>query len=254
MEILFDNVVPLYQQIADDIRQRIDKGEYIAGQMIPSESKLCEMYQVSRITVRSAITKLVEDEVLIKRHGKGTFVQSTKIPSELLTFAGFTTAMKQKGMNIQTHMLAAEKQNASRKIAQVLAIPENEPIVYLKRLRSINGHDVILEHVYLSYEKYAFLLDIDLENKSMYSIINEKTGFNPEVSCNSYSTLEAADATSDEMSLLELNENNAVIIVEETVAKSSGEVVHFTKQIHAGSAFKFSIANRAKFMDIDITR
>ncbi len=254
MEVMYDSVVPLYQQVADDLKQRIEKGEYMAGQMIPSEAKLCEMYQVSRITIRSAISKLVEEEVLVKRHGKGTFVQTTKIPSELLSFAGFTTTMKQRNYDLYTHMLASERQTASPKIAKLLGISEGAAIVYLKRMRYINHHAVILEHVYLPYEKYGFLLDVDLENKSMYAAINEKIGFNPEHSCNSYTTLEASDATAEEAALLELNENNAVIVMGEKVVKPSGEVVHFTKQVYAGSAFKFSMFNRAKFMELDMTR
>ena len=93
-----DSVIPLYQQVADDIKHRIETSEYVAGQMIPSETKLCEMYQVSRITVRNAISMLVDEEILVKRHGKGTFVQNNKIASDLFNFAGFTTTWEKKNI------------------------------------------------------------------------------------------------------------------------------------------------------------
>jgi len=249
-----DSVIPLYQQVADDIRHRIETSEYTAGQMIPSETKLCEIYQVSRITVRNAISKLVEEEILVKRHGKGTFVQNTKIDSELLSFAGFTTTWQKRNIKTYNRILAARKTEATKKVASRLNIEEGGPVVYLKRLRYANGHAVLLEHVYLDYEKYAFLLDTDLDNKSLYAVMAEKTGLNPERSCSSLTTLEAADATTDEQALLELNDRNAVLVMEETVIKDSGEVVHFTKQILSGSFFKFSMTNRNDLLALDLPR
>ena len=77
-----ESAIPLYQQIENDIKDKIISGEYQAGQMLPSESKFCEMYQVSRVTVRNAISDLVEQGILIRKHGKGTFVENQKIPEK----------------------------------------------------------------------------------------------------------------------------------------------------------------------------
>lgn len=247
-----DSVVPLYQQVADDIKHRIETSEYVAGQMIPSETKLCEMYQVSRITVRNAISMLVEEEILVKRHGKGTFVQNNKIPSDLLNFSGFTTTWKKKDIKTYTHVISITKQNASKKIAQKLQIPEDTAIIYLKRLRYANDHAVILEHVYLPYEKYKFLFTVELENESLYSVMAAHTGFNPEHSCNSITTLEACNANSEEASLLELNDSNVVVIMGETVVQPSGEVVHYTKQVLAACHFKFSMFNRGDMLGMEL--
>ncbi|MGQ7092503.1 DNA-binding transcriptional regulator FrlR, partial [Escherichia coli] len=74
------------QRLLDDIAQ----GVYQAGQQIPTENELCTQYNVSRITIRKAISDLVADGVLIRWQGKGTFVQSQKVENALLTVSGFT--------------------------------------------------------------------------------------------------------------------------------------------------------------------
>src|SRR5205823_5738841 len=66
--------LPLYQQIQHLLRHRIVKGEYPAGSKIPSETELCRALGVSRVTVRQALRELVRDDMLVKAHGKGTFV------------------------------------------------------------------------------------------------------------------------------------------------------------------------------------
>ena len=101
-----NSAVPLYQQVAEDIRNRITSGEYSPGQALPSESRLCELYNVSRITIRNAIADLVEQDLLVTHHGKGTFVQTPKISSSLNTFKGFTVFCHENNINAYTHMLA----------------------------------------------------------------------------------------------------------------------------------------------------
>ena len=73
-KLLEDSSTPLYQQVANDLKTTIENGIYRVGQKIPPEPELSQLYSVSRITVRKAIELLVEDGLLSKRQGKGTFV------------------------------------------------------------------------------------------------------------------------------------------------------------------------------------
>jgi len=76
MDDLVRHIEPknLYQQVADDLLQRITGGQFEAGDMLPPESALCDQYGVSRITVRSAILRLVDRGLLVRKRGVGTFV------------------------------------------------------------------------------------------------------------------------------------------------------------------------------------
>lgn len=81
--LIQDNIIPLYQQLADIIRNSITSGELKYGDKIPTEVELSEKYNVSRITVRAAINELVESGFLIKKQGKGTFVSKPKVQRKI---------------------------------------------------------------------------------------------------------------------------------------------------------------------------
>lgn len=242
---MLDNfsATPLYQQVADDIKQKIENGTYQAGQMLPSETKYCEIYQVSRVTIRNAIADLVEQGMLVKRHGKGTFVQKPKIPSNLFTFNGFTTTCRENNIQIKTHVLCAKKLEATLSDIRSLNLKEGDFIVYLKRLRYADGHPVILEHVHLPYEKYKFLLSLEMENRSLYETIAENTGANPEEYCYTKITLEASAATPEEAHFLNIETGKPLFILEETIISDAGEPIHWTKQIMSGNYFKFYLSS-----------
>ena len=73
-EILVRRCVPLYIQLEQIITSKILRGEFSPGDKIPTEKELCEIYKVSIITVRQAISNLVKDGFIVKKQGKGTFI------------------------------------------------------------------------------------------------------------------------------------------------------------------------------------
>ena len=81
---------PLYIQLREVLRTKIEEGEYLPGTQIPSENQLSEMYGISRLSVRSAVQALVEEGVLMSAQGKGVFVTGNKSIEDLDTFGGYT--------------------------------------------------------------------------------------------------------------------------------------------------------------------
>ena len=73
-----DSMIPMYKQIVNLLNEKIEKGELKPGDKLPSEAELMEAYSVSRITIRSAISELEEDGLVIRSRGKGTFIASKK--------------------------------------------------------------------------------------------------------------------------------------------------------------------------------
>ena len=152
--IKLNSAIPLYQQVAEDLKNRIEQGEFCSGQSIPSEAKLCEQYEVSRITIRNAIAELVEQEILVKYQGKGVFVRTPKISSSLTTFKGFTYFCQENHIKTYTKILENKVVSANAVMTKKLELKDGEKLVYLKRLRHVNDRPVMIEHVYLPYSKY----------------------------------------------------------------------------------------------------
>lgn len=247
-----ESAIPLYQQIENDIKQKIMTGEYQAGQMLPSESKFCEMYQVSRVTIRNAITDLVDQGILIRKHGKGTFVENQKITSNLVTFSGFTTTCRENNLRINTHILCVRRQEASMYDIRTLQLEEGDDIIYIKRIRYADGHPVIIEHVHLPYQEYSFLLEEDLEDRSLYDTLEKHTGANPENYCHTTICLEASGATPEEALFLKLQPGNPLFILKETIISDVGHPIHWTKQIMSGNYFKFYLTDTINKLSINI--
>ena len=85
-----DNSIPLYMQLKNIIKGKIDSGEIGINDKIPSEAELAEQYEVSRITVRSALSELVTDGYLVKKQGKGTYASKPKLSRPIEDSLGFS--------------------------------------------------------------------------------------------------------------------------------------------------------------------
>lgn len=243
------SITPLYQQIVDTIKKQIASGEYQPGQPLPSEAKLCETFGVSRITVRNAIQNLVDEGLLVKRHGKGTFVREKRNTADLFRFKGFTTICRESNISVFSHVLCLRKERPTSKQIQELNLSSDDFVVYLKRLRFANEHPVVIEHVYLPYKTYSFLLDKNLENQSLYKVIMDETGLNPEEYCYNNMELETCAASPEEAEYLQIPTGSPLFVLKETIYTDDGIPVHHTKQLMVGNTFKFMLStpqNRIK--------
>lgn len=102
-DVVRDTAVPLYLQIAQDIKGKIDRKEIAANSRIPTEAELSKAYQVSRITIRKALEILVDEEILVRRQRIGTFVSDKKLSRNLNHFMGFTKICELNGKKAGTN-------------------------------------------------------------------------------------------------------------------------------------------------------
>lgn len=161
---------PLYKQIAKKLKNEIQDGTLLPGDAIPSEHKLAEKYEVSRVTIRQAIDLLVSQQLLHRIQGSGTYVSEQKIEHDIYRLQGFTEEMASLNKEATNEVLQFELREPSEKIKDILRLAGEERTFYVKRLRSIEGVPVVLEKTYLpvglfpdlSYEvmtgsKYEFI-------------------------------------------------------------------------------------------------
>ena len=116
------NPKPLYAQLEEIIREKIDRDEWKPHNAIPSENELSKIYGLSRMTARSVITQLAKEGLLYRVQGKGTFVSEPKITTKSPSYAGIREQLEQMGYEIETKVLDISKVIASKKIARKLEI------------------------------------------------------------------------------------------------------------------------------------
>ena len=175
MRLEGDSLVPLYQQVIDDIRLGIDDGRYQVGQKIPSESELSEIYSVSRITIRRAIEELSTSGYLTKKQGKGTYVNPPKIRKKVLQTSpvqSFTSMCEAAGRVPGARLIERERGLPRRCEAKLLGIDESTEVMAIRRVRTADGIPVNYETVILPLAEFSYLLEEDLNDASLTEIMS----------------------------------------------------------------------------------
>lgn len=165
---------PFYMQIRNDIRHKIESGEWQEGTLIPSEKQLAEQYQVSRVTIRTAISELVNERFLVRKAGFGTIVYQNKESLSNFTLVRSTTnEMREMGMVVHSIEAELETVRADRKLAEIFQIKEGDLLYNLRRLRG--GTVPIL------YSNTYLLPVVDIDDNvlkgSLYEYLGRKNVF-----------------------------------------------------------------------------
>jgi GntR family transcriptional regulator len=144
---------PLYRQIADDLRRKIDSGELKQGGQLPTEDELINLYPVSRNTVRGAIKELASLGLVYTLQGKGTFVTQTEQVNPIVTTLTtdprtgrgggeglvYTAEVAASGRKATTSGLRVEVQKARPAVADALRIPEGSDVISRHEQRFVDG-------------------------------------------------------------------------------------------------------------------
>ena len=164
---------PLYDQLVDILTEKIDH-EYRAGDMIPSERELSERYGLSRTTVRLALQELERLGLVVRQHGRGTFVtdRSAKATNLMQSYS-FTEQMRAMGRDPETTILEFCEMEADKNLAEHMGLRIGDRIFKLKRLRSADNMPMMVERSYLPVRQFLSLKRPLLERKPLYDVIEQ---------------------------------------------------------------------------------
>lgn len=169
--------VPLYHQLRERLRMAIV--ELAPDTPIPAEKDLMAFAGVSRATARRAVGDLVQEGLLVARQGSGTYTAPLAVAAELGSRpAGFTEVMARLGRTPTTRVLVARTQPCPADVAATLGIEPGAEIVFLERLRSLDGEPCMIESAHLPAELVPGILDEDLTG-SLYGLLRLKYGLVP---------------------------------------------------------------------------
>jgi DNA-binding GntR family transcriptional regulator len=151
MEINKYSSTPLYLQISDLIKEKIEAGTFSTNQLLPSEMEIQKQYSVSRITARKAYNTLMEQGIIRAVRGKGTYVNDLR-NKDWTWMKYFTREVKSQGHEPSSRILGFKEIQANEEIAGILEIPKLSPVYYLKRVRCIDNVPVWLTRSYIPVE------------------------------------------------------------------------------------------------------
>ena len=153
--------LPLYHQLYQILRDNIWRGKWEPGDMIPPESELTERYGVSRTTVRQVLDMLVNEGLIYRQQGRGTFVAHPTVEQTLVRIVSFTDDMVQRGFKPGTRVLSAQLIPAPEDIARKLEISPGEELACIKRLRLADEEPMSIEESHLVHRYCHGVLEGD---------------------------------------------------------------------------------------------
>ena len=207
-----DERIPLYQRLADEIRQSVVDGNLKPGERAPSEVALANRFQLATGTVRKALDVLVSEGELVRLQGKGTFIRKPSFDSSLFRFFRF------KGPDgtfsvLESRILYREIKPIPDDIANALGVSPNTEGISMSRLRLHQGMPVIAEEIWLVFAKFKafFNLKINEIGDLLYPVYDQYCG---KLVARAEETLTAESATPEVSRLLRIDKGTPVIVID----------------------------------------
>lgn len=168
--------MPIYFRIADEIRQKIQRRELLTGDRLPSEYELIEQYGASRGTVRKALQHLLQEGLIQTYPGKGSVVASPGMEYNAGKVLGYFSHIAKEAGRTPTGKTLIMKMLAEAPdfIQEKLNIEKHEPVLFLKRLRFVDGEPWTLETSWFRKEVGEIIQELDIETGSLYEGLQNK--------------------------------------------------------------------------------
>jgi GntR family transcriptional regulator len=230
------SIIPLYHQIKQNIRDLIDNDVLHSGDLLPSERELSEFYGVNRLTVRQALNDLVNEGMLRRQRGVGTFIAESKLTQVLDRVLGFSERIQEAGHRPSSRQLSLEIISAPVSVARRLGILPGSSVYKLVRLRCSDEEPVMLETAYLPEVLFPGLATIDFSSTSLYQILSDR--FNCLI-LEAEEQLEPVLLADYEAKMLEADPSTLGMLVESTSFNQFGKIIEIGKAVVRGDRARF---------------
>ena len=231
--------IPLYYQLKTLLLEEIKSNAYPVDSIIPTEKEISEMFEISRTTVRQAITELVREGWLYRVKSKGTFVAQRKIKQDFIRrLESFNEQIERTGRRPGTELLALEVVEMPERAAEAFGVAPGERVVYLHRKRSADAEPIVTVETYLPYPKCAFLMQHNMAKESMYNVLAEREETRI---CRVSRILEAVAANAQDARLLNIRTGKPVHLFHTVGYNQYDEPIEFSIARYRGDRNRFEV-------------
>ena len=240
--LIGDDRIPRYQRLADLIKQQVIDGVLRPGNQVPSENELSQFYEVAPGTVRQALTELVNEGLLQRLQGKGTYVRRPDFDRSLFRFFKFLGGSKGIVMP-DSKILSVSVKLAPGHVCEALQLPKNAKAILINRLRMLDSQPVLVEQIWLSESRFKPLLAL------------RKNEFGPllyplyEAKCNAIVAYANEDlkidvANSKVAEALDIDRNQAVVIIDRLATGFDQQPLEWRRSFGRADQFHYQIEIR----------
>lgn len=216
-----------YEVVTWDIEQKILTGVYKPHQQLPVADKLCDIYGVSRITIRHALDLLVEKGLVVKRRGSGTFVKDVdalSVEESQTGVHGYSEVARARGSQAQTAVKVFEVVEAAGRVADRLRVPQGTPVYRIVRVRHVDGMRGLVSYTWIPKRVLPELTADDV-SESLYQTVAKVTGLTV---ASAHRSLRAVMPTDPEREALELPAEVPVLEIDQVVYLRDGQLFEYS--------------------------
>lgn len=227
---------PLYVQFSDKLRELILSNEYEYGQVFPPERELEAQYGLDRKTIRKALNILVDEGLLIRIQGKGTYVNNPDISYSMKNLSGFSRLLEQQGLHSSAKVISVTEEPAGYILSKVMKINRSNKVWKLVRLRMAEEEPIALEITYVKRDLIPDFQEIDFEVYSLYDMFI-KNGYVPS---RIYEEINAVEVAGIEAKYLKKEEGEMVFLFVDVTEDQNGNVIEYNKAYTNSNRIKLS--------------
>ncbi len=231
-----DSKVPLHRQAEEQLRKLIQHVDYSNGELFPKEADLAQRWGIARNTLRQAINKLVQENLLERKKRTGTRVSKQKITTNLTNWISFTHEMEDMGLSFKNLLIKAQKMKASQEVSNYLQVEPGIPIVCLKRIRSTDQTPMVYFESH--FHPRTGLSEKENFETPLYELLDHDHNIVPVYSREEIKAIAASAKIAD---LLQLKKGDPVLERKRLVLDAGRKPIEFNICYYRSDWFTYSI-------------
>lgn len=228
----------MYVRIRETLRDEITKGTLRRGERLPPEHDLAAKFSVSRMTIRESIEDLVNEGLLYRRHGVGTFVAFPHLQRDHTRLTSFFDKAEEEGVSVRAELLSLEVMPAKAVIARALDLPPGSRVIRIRTLRYADDVPITVHEAYVPQKPFASIVNENLEAQHLWALY-EKCGYKVK---RAIQRLEAREADREMADLMKIREGAPILFKERTVYAEDGTPIEFTYCYNRGDVYSLTVA------------
>lgn len=229
---------PAYLKIHDAIKQQIDDGVWTIGERLPSERDLADVFAVSRMTLRQAITLLVDEGILERRIGSGTYVASHRVQEKMRGTTSFTEIVHAQGKTPSSKLISYQKKLASQTERQHLNLTETDYVIKMERIRYADNLPLVFEVASIPENLIASFKRTDI-TEHFFQTLTEN-GY--EIG-KSQQTIYAKTASERVANYLAIQKGHAILALTQVSYFTDNRPFEYVRSQYVGDRFEFYLEN-----------
>lgn len=231
-------MAPAYISIHDALKEQIDKGIWKIGDRLPSERDLADDFSVSRMTLRQAITLLVDEGILERRIGSGTYVASHRVQEKMRGTTSFTEIVRSQGKVPSTKLISYQRKLASQTEMQRLNLHKNNYVIRMVRVRYADNIPVVFEETSIPEKLIANFNQTDITEHFFQALTDNGYEIGK-----SQQTIYAKNASDRVASYLNTAKGQALLALTQVSYFTDGQPFEYVRSQYVGDRFEFYLEN-----------